>query len=349
MSEIIPHLRAKGPGRKVREYGQPATGRDFKGGLQPVIIEFEDASTGLGTCLGCRDAPCMMLAAEGLALPEALGEFPGDPVREVCPTGAITWNDSGEVAVVNDDTCIGCGLCVARCPYGAISLTSEGVAVVESGDPDGLTVATPDASSAIGHVRPTSVGRIGPVPFPALQRMPEAIASLNSQVSNRFVRNLLLECGIKCRTRRQGDTNVRMDGVLATTDGRLGVLEIELGNEVLESPRALLEDVAVLHGRYGVEVGSIDPVSVIVGLPNVRSEYYQVVSDIEKVLNLRCRTVTVGAMLAVLWNFERIDGFTGDLFLTSPDITDLLSPIRHHLSDSISVWPPYEGAYRPAK
>ena len=349
MSEIVPHLRARGSGSKVREYRRPATGRDFKGGLQPVIIELEDATTGLGTCLGCRDAPCMMLAAEDLSLPEALREFPGDPAREVCPTGAITWNVPGEAAIVNGDVCIGCGLCVARCPYGAISLTSGGVAVVESGDPDDLTVSALDASSATKHVVPPSIGRIGPVPFAVLQRMPEAIASLNNQVSSRFIRNLLVECGIKCRTRRQGDTNVRMDGVLVTTDGRLGVLEIELGNEVLESPRALLEDVAVLHGRYNIQVCNIDPVSVIVGLPNERSEYYRVMSDIEKVLNLRCRTVTVGALLAVLWHFERIDGFTADLFLTSPDNTDLLPPMRHYLSDAIPVLAPYEGAYRPAK
>jgi hypothetical protein len=45
-----------------------------------------------------------------------------------------------------------------------------------------------------------------------------------------------------------------MDGVLGLSDGRLGVLEIELGNAVLDSPRFLLEDVAVLHGRYGIEV-----------------------------------------------------------------------------------------------
>ena len=349
MSEVVPHLRARRPGSKIREYREPVKKRDFNRGLEPVTIELVDSTKGLGTCLGCRDAPCMMLAVEELALPEALGEFPGDPVREVCPTGAVTWNNSGEVAVVNGDSCIGCGLCVARCPYGAISLTPEGVAVVETSDPDGLTVAAPDASRATGHVKPTSVGRIGSFPFPAMQQMPEAIAVLNNQASNRLIRNLLIECGIRCRTRRPGDTNVRMDGVLATNNGRLGVLEIELGGEVLESPRALLEDVAVLQGRYDIEVGSIDPVSVIVGLPNVRSEYYQVISDIEKVLSLRCRTLTVGALLAVLWGFERIDGFTEELFVASSDNTNLLPAMRQYLSDKIPMWSPYEGAYSPSK
>ena len=351
MSEVVPHLRARGPGSKIREYREPAMSRDFKDGLQPVAIELGDATKGLGTCLGCRDAPCMTLATEDLTLPEAFGEFPGDPDRKVCPTGAITWNDSGEAAIVNGDDCIGCGLCIARCPYGAISLTSEGVAVVESGDPDGLTVVAPDVSGFTGHVRTMSTGRIGPTPSPPLRQMPEAITRLNSQAGagTRFIRNLLIECGIKCRTSRSGDTNIRMDGVIATTDGRLGVLEIELGSGALESPRALLEDVAILHGRFGIELERIDPVSVLTELPSTRSEYYRVMSDIEKVLALRCRTVTAGALLAVLWHFDRIDGFSGDLFVTSPDDPNLLPSMRRHLSESIPVWPPYEGAYRPSK
>ena len=349
MSEVVPHRRAREPGGKNREYRDLAMGRDFNGGFQPVVVDFENKTKGLGTCLGCQDAPCIAFAAEDLVLPEALRSFPGDPARDVCPTGAITWNASDEVAVVNGDFCIGCGLCVARCPYGAISLTPEGVAVVESGDPDGLTVVAREALKSTGHLQAPSVGRIGPMRSLAMAQMPDAISNLNSHVGARFVRNLLIECGIKCRTRRTGDTNVRMDGVLATDDGRLGVLEIELGNAALESPRGLLEDIAVLHGRYGIGIEVIDPVSVITQLPNARSEYYRVMSDIEKVLGLRCRTVTVGALLAVLWQFERIEGFPGDLFMTSPDDTDLSPSMRYHLSDSIPPWEPYQGAYRPPK
>lgn len=349
MSEVVPHLMAREPGGKVRDYRGPVLRGDFNGGLQPVVVELDDGTRGRGTCLGCHDAPCMTMAEEDLVLPEILRDFPGDPSRDVCPTGAIAWNATGETAEVNGNTCIGCGLCIARCPYGAISLTPEGVASVEDGDPDDLTVAAVGTQNSIGHVRPPTSGRIGPIRFPVVQRMPQAIENLSSHVSARFVRNLLIESGVQCRIRRPGDTNVRMDGVLTTAEGRLGVLEIELGNAVLESPRELLEDVAVLRGRYGIEVGSIDPVSVISRLPNARSEYFRVMSDIEQVLNLRCRTVTIGALLAVLWQFERIEGFTGGLFVTSPDYTDLLPAMRHHLADSIPVWEPYDGAYRPSK
>src|SRR5262249_25237671 len=37
-----------------------------------------------------------------------------------CPTGAITRDVNGEVVI--QDSCIGCGSCARRCPYGNISM-----------------------------------------------------------------------------------------------------------------------------------------------------------------------------------------------------------------------------------
>ena len=349
MDEVVPHLKARDPSGKVREYRGPVVGLDFRSGLQPVVVELEDGSDGRGTCLGCHDAPCMTLAAEEMALPDAFRDFPGDPSRDVCPTDAVSWNAAADAVVVNGDACISCGLCVARCPYGAISLNLEGLAVVEDDDPDNLTIAAEGGARVAGHPRPRTAGRIGRMHLQSLRQMPDAISSLNSIVGNRFIRNLLIACGVRCRTGRPGDTNVRMDGVLATADGRLGVLEIELGNDLLESPRGLLENVAVLHGRYDIDVESIDPVSVITKLPNDRSEYLRVMDDIERVLNLRCRTVTVGALLVVLWQPETIKGFTGDLFVAPLDGTDLLPAMRRYLSVSLPAEEPYPGAYRSVK
>lgn len=349
MNEIVPHRKTRDPRGKIREYREPAVLLDFDVGLLPVLVEFEGGSAGRGTCLGCHDAPCMTLAEEEMALPDAFEVFPGDPSKDVCPTGAIAWNATDDAVVVDGDACIGCGLCVARCPYGAISLNHEGVAVVEWEDPDELTVAAEGGAGVSGHERSRTKGQIGPSDCQVLHQIPAAIDKLDSHVGNRLVRNLLIECGVRCRTRRTGDTNVRMDGVLATTDGRLGVLEIELGNEVLESPRSLLEDVAVLHGRHGIDVENIDPVSVITRLPNARSEYFRVMDDIEEVLSLRCRTVTIGALLIVLWQRETIVGFAEDLFVTSSDDTNLLPAMRHYLSTSIPIEEPYPGAYRSSK
>ncbi|WP_114287999.1 4Fe-4S dicluster domain-containing protein [Candidatus Halocynthiibacter alkanivorans] len=49
------------------------------------------------SCLHCEDAPCVT----------------------VCPTGASYKRVEDGIVLVNEDNCIGCGLCAWACPYGA--------------------------------------------------------------------------------------------------------------------------------------------------------------------------------------------------------------------------------------
>ncbi|MBT5229342.1 MAG: 4Fe-4S dicluster domain-containing protein, partial [Methylococcales bacterium] len=60
-----------------------------------------------------------------------------DPVCMIgCPTGAIHRNQQAGVVVINDDTCIGCGACVAACPY-------ENIRKVEIKDSKGKRMLDP--------------------------------------------------------------------------------------------------------------------------------------------------------------------------------------------------------------
>jgi len=52
------------------------------------------------SCLHCADAPCVT----------------------VCPTGASYKRTEDGIVLVNEDACIGCGLCAWACPYGAREL-----------------------------------------------------------------------------------------------------------------------------------------------------------------------------------------------------------------------------------
>ena len=52
------------------------------------------------SCLHCEDAPCVT----------------------VCPTGASYKRTADGIVLVNEDACIGCGLCAWACPYGAREL-----------------------------------------------------------------------------------------------------------------------------------------------------------------------------------------------------------------------------------
>ena len=52
------------------------------------------------SCLHCENAPCVT----------------------VCPTGASYKRAEDGIVLVNEDACIGCGLCAWACPYGAREL-----------------------------------------------------------------------------------------------------------------------------------------------------------------------------------------------------------------------------------
>ena len=60
----------------------------------PQIVNFPRS------CLHCENAPCVT----------------------VCPTGASYKRAEDGIVLVNEDACIGCGLCAWACPYGAREL-----------------------------------------------------------------------------------------------------------------------------------------------------------------------------------------------------------------------------------
>ena len=71
---------------------QPPPGPN--GGGPARIVHFPKS------CLHCDDAPCVT----------------------VCPTGASYKREADGIVLVNEDHCMGCGLCAWACPYGAREL-----------------------------------------------------------------------------------------------------------------------------------------------------------------------------------------------------------------------------------
>lgn len=345
MSDFVPHKQVLHRQGRLRRFHAHPEVILFKYGRAPEI-RFADGNQGKATCLGCHDAPCTELTEAQLSLGGMLEEFPGDPSRNVCPTDAIDWDEAGEVITIDTESCIGCGLCAICCPYGAISISSDGVALVESDDPDGITAIQTGAVDP--HVTTPRAGALGSLSDRFVRNMPEIVTGLTDTQRTRLARNMLAACGVAASMRRKGDTNVRMDGVLRFASGQVGVVELEFSPAVLESPRALLEDVAVLHSRFGVPMADIVPVSLIGTLPSLRAEYYQVIDDIVKVLNIRCRTLTFGALCLIMWRFGKLHGMDGDLFSTKAGATDLHPSLKKLIPD-LPLEEPYSGAYRPPK
>lgn len=342
MSDFVVHKGHRAADSFARGYGVDVSEVLFEPN-EPTTILLADDRAGAGSCLGCGSPPCIEKHSSEIGLLGALDAYPGDPSLDVCPTRAIQWDAENAVAKVSTADCIGCGLCVSRCPYGAISLAEGLAAQVETADPDGLVITGEGRGE---HATPERKGQIASLNAPAAENLPATVGALADTKAALLVRNLLNEVGLNARVRRRGDTNMRIDAVGFSRSERPFVAEIELSVGVLDSPRALLEDVAVLYARYGYAVADIDPVSIILAFPNVRSEYYQVIRDIETVLGLRCRTITVGALVALLWTCSRLDGFVDDAFVVGEGTIDLAASLG---IDEGLLREPYPGAFTPAK
>ena len=68
-----------------------------------VESDFEKVVHFPKSCLHCEEAPCVT----------------------VCPTGASYKRVEDGIVLVNENACIGCGLCAWACPYGAREMDSE--------------------------------------------------------------------------------------------------------------------------------------------------------------------------------------------------------------------------------
>ncbi|WP_289042992.1 4Fe-4S dicluster domain-containing protein [uncultured Aliiroseovarius sp.] len=103
-------------GWNTQNYGAPLSdtdpyGADPGGTFLNRVFSYEAKAEGRPaqtvhmprSCLHCDDAPCVT----------------------VCPTGASYKRSEDGIVLVNEDRCIGCGLCAWACPYGARELDRE--------------------------------------------------------------------------------------------------------------------------------------------------------------------------------------------------------------------------------
>ena len=139
---------------------------------------------------------------------------------------------------------------------------------------------------------------------------------------------------------RQGNVYMRMDGFYQTVD-QYGVVEIETGLDMLEVSRALLDDIAVVDARYGIKKENIHPLAICLGLPNRRTDYWQVVKDILKVTNIQINTFTIGMLLIFLWNLTELNDY--DIFYIDVDNSSLRKKAEEFLGRKIHVSVGYFG------
>jgi Fe-S-cluster-containing dehydrogenase component len=238
-------------------------------------------------------------------------EFPSDLNSDVCPVKAISWPIDSDAPVINQDTCIMCGLCVTRCPVSAISLNVKKGAIIND-EPNNYFLLSDTSSKyrseeslrlfSTCHTTGIIIRENDDLFRRIYERIVRVAPSQEAQFPNLLTRNLFLNLGIKSAMRRLGDTNIRMDLIIEPENFAIGTAEVELGNGVLDAPRNILDNIAILASRYKIKKDKILPVVVSLCLPNQRSEYWQVIKDISTVLGIYIGSFTIGALILLNWN-----------------------------------------------
>lgn len=326
-------------------------------GGAPALIHFSDNSSSIGSCVRCLNPPCMEYSTSELEL-DVFKDFPADRNEGVCPTGAITWPQESNSPVIDNSNCISCGLCVSRCPVRAIYLDDAGAHVNDEPTQHFQVqefFTTEESTRAttflFRDVIETGVycAENDDVLSRFLRHFEKVARDQSAQFPNHLARNLLIACGIGAAMRRRGDTNIRMDMVLGPPGVDRGTSEVELGAGVLDAPRNILDNMAVLIARYDIDKDQIVPLIVTLSLPNQRSEYWQVIQDIRKVLEVKINSITIGALIVLVWNRAKIDIKTGDELYVDADLTSLRVKIEHILKRHLKTSKEYPGFLESVK
>jgi NAD-dependent dihydropyrimidine dehydrogenase PreA subunit len=315
------------------------------GGKGPHQVQFNDSAASPGSCIRCPDSPCIEYSPKELTITK-LSQFPADKNSRVCPTDAITWPVGNDSPVVNPDLCISCGLCMNRCPVAAIHFDDEGIAQVND-IPNSHFILTnepvspPEVEKIVSAFKGVKIsgaylGESDSLFKKITERFTNLLPKQAGQFPNLLVRNLLLASGLAAAMRRLGDTNIRMDMVFENSDGQSGTAEIEMGAGVVDAPRNILDNVAVLHSRYAQPKEGLTSLIVCRSLPNLRSEFWAVLTDINSGFKIKVNTLSLWALYLVLWNRKKLNLMNDSYFIDSK-IPTLRGAIEKLLGRKVNI------------
>jgi ferredoxin len=267
----------------------------------------------VGGCLECPDAPCLRFTPAELSAPVGL-EISKHTDDMVCPSAAITMERPG-VPEIDPDVCLGCGICISRCPVRAISLDDQGRAAVREVAPDKKrpfagSDAQFDAARSDAAVRITLSHDSG------ADLAGQALHALTALTARRspggrpradtrrtaalLVRNAFLALGMPARLSVQGNNADPCEIAARLPDGGVVIGEIEYGGDGLDATRRAMAAVAIARSRLGVGVEHARPVVVILGLPNGRTDVYRLTDDLDQILDVKVCLLPMASLLSAV-------------------------------------------------
>lgn len=304
---------------------------------KPTQIMQENEESCIAGCINCMKPRCMKLDEKEIKCSSFTSMSP-DMNLSVCPVDAL---QVGKKRVeINQTKCIGCGMCVQRCPVGALYMNNGKSAHNTKTNAPRKEMAVTGRNICIQEEYLYNLGHLERQGFlrkendSVLDDIYEKIRHLSQEQQNKLARNIMICIGSWASLSRQGNVYMRMDGFYQTVD-QYGVVEIETGLDMLDVSRALLDDIAVVDARYGIKKKNIHPLAICLGLPNKRTDYWQVVKDILKVTNIQINTVTFGMLLIFLWELTELNDY--DIFYIDVDNSSLRKKAEAFLGRRIHV------------
>lgn len=264
------------------------------------------------SCLKCCKPKCLYFEKDEVHV-NSIGKISIDENRKVCPVSAIKLTDDMKIEI-DRTLCINCGICASRCPAGAIYFDENSKINVNNSMNENLLKCEFDSTTEEKHEtmikdlsQKKKVGIYLSESREGIRRINDELYKFNHGKQNLFVRNLLIALGCNALISREGDVYTRLDGIYESFLGNSGVVEIEFEKDTLGAVRNVLDDIAVLHSRYNFNKNKNYSLVVCLQLPNERQGYWQVVKDIKRVEKIEINTITVGALLIMMWNNVLLD------------------------------------------
>ncbi|MCT7515024.1 4Fe-4S binding protein [Aliarcobacter cryaerophilus] len=308
------------------------------------ILILNSGESIFSVCMRCDFPLCMNYSKEELSF-NIFDEFPLDNVQMVCPSLAITWPHDNPEPIIDEDLCISCGLCIQRCPVNAISYNDEFIAKINIQQNSYFiekNYSNEEFLSIIQHYilleNKSILKEINNEHIEMVySKIAEKTSNLSLQFPNLIIRNLFLELGISTAIRRRGDIYMRMDMLFSDSTQNIGIAEIENGRDTLNSPRNILDNIAVLHSRYNFKKENIIPLIVSFSFPNQRTDYWQLIQDIKKITKIEIYSITLGALLILLWKNKKISMDEIKLFYADSDNPSIRQSIKKLIEEDFDI------------
>jgi len=296
------------------------------------LIELDNGEVYSSICINCPNHPCLYFSSSEIDN----SAFPGIPhnkTRNVCIVNAIYNTESGPV--IHSDECIACGVCFKRCPVKAINIDVDTNSFYVNKDNIPIYSNSKDPQEILRTQRYLKDINIVQNPSKKLIDIFRKFVELlmenlkyDKNLDNLICRNMLLAHNIPTKLRSLGDTNFRIEMVSNIND-YLIAYEVDVDQyTLLDSPRTMLDDLAVLISRHKYPKEKIIPYIITLNFPNKRTDFYEVLNDIHKVLGIRINVISIALLYLLLFDKIKLNEILiKNLFNLDREKTDIREEI----------------------